>query len=165
MSKPADRSTTGVTPLEERISYRCSMISARIARFLAPMWESHYGLTVDSWRILAIVGRYGPLSAKDVATRTSTDAFHVSRAIERLSRKKLIKREVDPEDRRRARIQVTPAGRTVHEAVQRVLTAIENELLAGLGERERTILRQGLATLDERALALSASELTWKDFA
>jgi DNA-binding MarR family transcriptional regulator len=165
MSKPDERSTTAVTPLEQRISYRCSLISARIARFLSPMWESRYGLTVDSWRILAIIGRFGPLSAKDVATRTSTDAFHVSRAIERLTRKKLIKREVDPNDRRRARIQLTAAGQSVHVAVQRVLTRLENELLDGLGERERAALQHGLATLDERALALMASGLTWKDFA
>lgn len=129
------------------------------------MWESRYGLTVDSWRILAIIGRFGPVSAKEIATRTSNDAFHVSRAIERLTRKKLIKREVDPEDRRRARIELTAAGRSVHDAVEHILTAIENELLGGLSERERTILRRGLSTLDERALSLLASGLSWKDFA
>jgi DNA-binding MarR family transcriptional regulator len=43
------------------------MISARVARFLSPMWESRYGLSVDTWRILAVINRYGPVSAKEVA--------------------------------------------------------------------------------------------------
>lgn len=153
-----------VTPLESRLSYRCSMVSARIARFLAPMWESRHGLSVDTWRILAVIGRYGPVSAKEVATRSSNDAFHVSRAIERLARKRLIKRDVDPKDRRRARLELTPVGRAAHQAIGHALTRVENELLAGLKPKDQEVLRRALATVDERALALMASGLTWKDF-
>ena len=140
------------------------MISARIARFLAPMWESRFGISVDTWRILAVVGRYGPLSAKDVATRTSNDAFHVSRAIDRLVRRRLIRRNVDPHDRRRARIEITAAGRAAQRASERVLAGLENELLSGLGAPARKTLRASLSTLDERAAALMASGLTWRDF-
>lgn len=153
------------TPLEQRLSYRCTMISARIARFLAPMWQSRYGLSTDAWRIMAIVGRYGPISAKEVATRASSDAFHVSRAVERLARKKLVKRDVDPQDRRRAKLELSAAGRAAHQAVGNALTRLEDELLAGLSAKERDALHRALATVDERALALMASGLTWKDFA
>lgn len=153
------------TPLEQRLSYRCTMISARIARFLAPMWQSRYGLSTDAWRIMAIVGRYGPISAKEVATRASSDAFHVSRAVERLARKKLVKRDVDPQDRRRAKLELSAAGRAAHQAVGNALTRLEDELLASLSAKERDALHRALATVDERALALMASGLTWKDFA
>lgn len=141
------------------------MISARIARFLSPMWESRFGISVDTWRILAVVGRYGPLSAKEVAVRTSNDAFHVSRAIDRLARARLIRRSVDPHDRRRAHIEITAAGRAVQRASEKVLARLEGELVAGLGAAERETLRASLTTLDERAVALMASGLTWKDFA
>ena len=158
-------STPPAIPLEARLSYRCSMIGARIGRFLAPMWETRYGLNVNTWRILAIIGRYGPLSAKDIATRASSDAFHVSRAIELLVRRKFIRRDVDPQDRRRARIELSSSGRAAHYAIEQALTRLENELLSGLKDSDREVLRSGLATLDERALALMASDLTWKDFA
>lgn len=140
------------------------MISVRIARFLAPMWQDRYGLSTDAWRILAIVGRYGPISAKEVATRASSDAFHVSRAIERLARKKLIKRDVDPQDRRRAKLELSPADRAAHQAIGNALTRLENELLAGLTAKDRETLQRALACVDEQALALMASGLTWKDF-
>jgi DNA-binding MarR family transcriptional regulator len=140
------------------------MVSTRIARFLAPMWESRYGLTVQTWRIMAIIGRYGPISAKELATRGSSDAFHVSRAIEQLARKKLIKRDVDPRDRRRAKLELTASGRAAHQAIGKALTRLENELLQRLSVKDQQLLLRALATVDERALALMASGLTWKDF-
>lgn len=94
------------------------MISARVARFLSPMWESRYGLSVDTWRILAVINRYGPVSAKEVAARISNDAFHVSRAIDRLVRLDLISRNVDAEDRRRASLEVTKGGRAVCREIE-----------------------------------------------
>ncbi len=153
-----------VTPLEERLSYRCSLVSARIARFMAPMW-TRYGLSVDTWRIMAVIGRYGPVSAKEVAVRSSSDAFHVSRAIDRLARKRYIKRDVDPNDRRRAKLELSASGRTAHRAIGYALTRFETELLAGLTGQDQRLLRRSLATVDERALALTASGRTWKDFA
>lgn len=129
------------------------------------MWESRYGLNVDGWRILAIIGRYGPVSAKEVATRSSNDAFHVSRAIERLARKRLIRRNVDPRDRRRAQISLTAAGRAAHKEIEQALSRLEEELVAGLDGHQRRVLQKALAAVDERALALAASGLTWKDFA
>ena len=50
-------------------------MASRITRHLAPWWKSEFGLTVTSWRVMAVIGRYEPLSAMQVAERTSTDAF------------------------------------------------------------------------------------------
>ncbi len=153
-----------MTPLESRLSYRCSMITARIARFLSPMWHDRYGLSVESWRILAVIGRYEPISAKEVATRSSSDAYHISRSVERLVRNGLVARNVDRKDRRRIRLQLTPAGRSAHTTIVRALTNVESELLVGLAPKERDLLTKALAIIDERALALIASGLSWKDF-
>lgn len=158
------RTPTGIIPLEARLSYRCAMIATRIARFLAPMWESRYGLSADTWRAMAIIARYGPTSAKDVATRTSTDAFHVSRAVDRLVRKRLVKRNVDSRDRRRVRLELTPAGRRAHRDIEQTLSRIEEELLAGLDRQERQRMTSAFAMIEERALNLGASGLTWRDF-
>ena len=152
-------------PLELRIAYRSSMISTRIARFLAPMWASRYGISVDTWRILAIIARHGPISAKAVAAHASSDAFHVSRAIERLARKRLIRRDIDPDDRRRARLSLSSAGAAAHREGERILARLEAELLAGLSAAHALRLRRTLAAIDEQAIALAASGRTWRDFA
>lgn len=164
MPEGTQGSMAPLTPLEARLSYRCAIVSARIARFMAPMWDTH-GLNVDTWRILAVIGRYAPVSAKEVATRSSSDAFHVSRSIDHLARKRYIKRDVDPNDRRRAQLELTPSGRAAHRVIGHALTRFETELLARLSARDQDVLRRSLSIVDERALALTASGLTWKDFA
>jgi DNA-binding MarR family transcriptional regulator len=141
------------------------MISARVARFLSPMWESRYGLSVDTWRILAVINRYGPVSTKEVAARISNDAFHVSRAIDRLVRLDLISRNVDAEDRRRASLEVTKGGRAVCREIEAVLSSVERELLGGMSRSEITRFRQQLAMVDDRMVNMAESGLTWQDFA
>jgi DNA-binding MarR family transcriptional regulator len=111
-------------PLESRISYRCLSVAARITRHLAPRWKSEFGLTVISWRVMAVIGRFEPISAKQVAARTSTDAFFVGRAIEKLVEQGYVTKGVDLEDRRRLRLSLTTAGRKVHRQVESMISQV-----------------------------------------
>lgn len=156
---------TPYVPLEERLSYRCSLISTRITRFLAPMWEEQYGLTVITWRVMAVIGRYGPLSAKEVAAYTSTDAFFVSRAIEQLVGQKYVRRGADPRDRRRACLELTASGKAAHRKIETAINRLEAEFLAELSEPEREAMNAALAFLDQKTRELQEGEKTWKDFA
>lgn len=152
------------TPLEKRLTYRCLLIANRTSRFLAPMLET-YGLSVTTWRVVAVIGRYGPLSAKDAATHSSTDAFQISRAIDYLAKKKLIRRELDKHDKRRVRLLLTPSGQKVHDEISRVISSVEEQFLAGLASTKRELLLAALDDIEERGTALVSSSLTWKDFA
>ena len=152
------------TPLEERLTYRCLLIANRTSRFLAPMLESH-GLSVTTWRVVAVIGRYAPLSAKEAATRSSTDAFQISRAIDYLAKKKLIRRELDKNDKRRVQLVLTPSGHRLHDEISSAISSIEDELLAGLAQKSRELLLSALDDIEKRGQAMASSSLTWKDFA
>lgn len=154
---------TSHVPLEERLSYRCSLISSRITRFLAPMWEEQYGLTVITWRVMAVIGRYGPVSAKEVAAHTSTDAFFVSRAIEQLVGQKYVRREADPRDRRRAYLELTASGKAAHRKIEAAINRLEAQFLEELSESEREAINAALAFLDHKTRELQEGERTWKD--
>ncbi|HNR92947.1 MAG TPA: MarR family transcriptional regulator, partial [Dokdonella sp.] len=81
-----------IIPLEERFTYRFAVIANRMGSVLAPSHE-RYGLSVATWRVLAVIGRYQPLSAKELARRTSTDPFRVTRALILLDEKGLVSRQ------------------------------------------------------------------------
>jgi DNA-binding MarR family transcriptional regulator len=150
--------------LEQRLSYRCSLISTRITRFLAPMWEECYGLTVITWHVMAVIGRYGPLSAKEVAVHTSTDAFFVSRAVEQLVERGFVQRDVDPLDRRRASLQLTAEGKTVHRKIENSVNRLEAEFIAELDEPQQQALNAALDFLDQKTKDMQQSDRSWKDF-
>lgn len=142
-------------PLEDRISYRCLSVATRITRHLAPGWKSEFGLTVTSWRVMAVIGRYEPISATQVAERTSTDAFFVGRAIDKLAEQGYLQKGVDPEDRRRLRLSLTTAGRRVHRRVEDSINQVEADLLAGVSAESARVFFKTLETLEDRASRLT----------
>ena len=119
-----DAAAEPTVALEARLTYRCQMVATRVTRALAPMLQERHGLSVINWRVLAVIGRWAPVSAKDVVARTSTDPYFVSRAIDQLAQLGMVIREVDPDDRRRARLALTARGERVHQHVSAVITAM-----------------------------------------
>jgi DNA-binding MarR family transcriptional regulator len=139
-----------IIPLENWIGYRFSLISARLGEFVASMYTSRYDLTVPAWRSLAVIARYQPLTAKQLASRTSSDAFRVARAIDLLVRRGLIHRDVDKDDRRRVNLRLSAEGRKVYKAIEKFVVRVERELAAALDPREVAMLRQSLDKLDRQ---------------
>jgi len=144
------KSKQPVIPLEHWIGYRFSLIAARLGNYVAQMYVSRHDLTMPAWRSLAVIARYQPLTAKQLATLTSSDAFKVARAIELLVRRGLIRRDVDKEDRRRASLSLTAEGRKVYKDIEKFTIRIERELTARLDQRELATLREILGKLDQQ---------------
>lgn len=144
------KSKEATIPLEQWIGYRFGLVAARLGNYVAQMYASRHDLTIPAWRSLAVIARYQPLTAKRLATLTSSDAFKVARAIELLVRRGLIRRDVDKEDRRRASLSLTAEGRKVYKDIEKFTVRVERELIAGLDESERTILRRSLDKLDHQ---------------
>lgn len=137
-------------PLEHWIGYRFSLISARLGNYVTQMYASRHDLTMPAWRSLAVIARYQPLTAKQLAMLTSSDAFKVARAIELLVRRGLIRRDVDKADRRRASLRLTARGRKIYRDIEKFVVRIERELTATLDPRELVTLRQCLDKIDQQ---------------
>jgi DNA-binding MarR family transcriptional regulator len=144
-------------PLENRISYRCLSVAARITRQLSPRWKAEFGLTVIGWRVMAVIGRFEPISATQLAARSSTDAFFVARAVDKLVEQGYVRKGVDLEDRRRLRLSLTPAGKKVHRKVEDMINQLEAELLAGIPAAEAAIFFRVMSVLEDRAAGLSVA--------
>jgi DNA-binding MarR family transcriptional regulator len=136
-----------IIPLEERFTYRFAVIANRMGSALAPSHE-RYGLSVAAWRVLAVIGRYQPLSAKELARRTSTDPFRVTRALILLDEKGLVSRQADSQDRRRVSLRLTAFGKKVHDEIATALSAMEQSSLNALSARERAMLFRLIDKLD-----------------
>jgi len=150
-------------PLEQWIGYRFSLISARLGNYIAQMYTSRHDLTMPAWRSLAVIARFQPLTAKELAMLTSSDAFKVARAIELLVRRGLIRRDVDEEDRRRASLSVTAKGHKIYKDIEKFSTRVERELAAALDQTELAVLREVLDKLD-RQLENRIRPHAWEEF-
>jgi len=146
---PADAGDSLI--LERFLPYRLSVLMLRISNAIARSYERRFDLSVPEWRVMAVLGRFGPLSAMGVGEKTQMDKVRVSRAVARLVSAGRVSRRIDPADRRRAVLALTAAGRAIHRQIVPHAERVEARLLAGLTEDERVTLDRLIDKLEARA--------------
>jgi DNA-binding MarR family transcriptional regulator len=147
------RPPDGVTEpldLERFLPFRLSVLANRVTRAVARVYSRRFQLSAPEWRTMAVLGRFGPMTANSVVERTAMDKVRVSRAVARLLARHRVSRRTDPDDRRRAILDLTPEGRMVYGKVVPMVLAVESELLLDLDPAERTVLETMVRKLELR---------------
>jgi DNA-binding MarR family transcriptional regulator len=144
--------------LETFLPYRLSVLANRVSRALAEVYEARFGITPSEWRLIAILARFGPMSANGVCDRSAMDKVQVSRAVARAGAAGLVARRIDHEDRRRSVLSLTGQGRTVHDRIVPLAREVEARLLDGLDAGERALLSALIDRLGRRAADLGGGD-------
>jgi DNA-binding MarR family transcriptional regulator len=144
--------------LERFFPYRLSVLSNTVTRALAKLYESEHDLTIAEWRLLAILARFGPISANGVCERSAMDKVRVSRAVSRAVSRGLVDRGVDRSDRRRSALTLTPRGRAIHDRIVPLARDREAQILSTLSKEEGDGLLDALSRLQEAAAAFDAGQ-------
>lgn len=144
--------------LETFLPYRLSVLANRVSRALAEVYEARFGITPSEWRLIAILARFGPMSANGVCDRSAMDKVQVSRAVARAGAAGLVDRRIDHEDRRRSVLSLTGQGRTVHDRIVPLAREVEARLLDGLDAGERALLSALIDRLGRRAADLGGGD-------
>ncbi|AXL91825.1 MarR family transcriptional regulator [Streptomyces sp. CB09001] len=97
--------------------------------------------------VLAALEEYGALSQAEIGRRLGLDRNDVNGVLNRLESHHQVGRQVDPADRRRNVVSLTPAGRAYLEELQQHTDAVQDTLLAGLSAEERQQLHYLLTKL------------------
>jgi DNA-binding MarR family transcriptional regulator len=147
----------GIFRLERFLPYRLSVLTNTMSRAFARSYGRRFGLTIPEWRAMAVLGRFEPLSANEVAARTAMDKVRVSRAITRLKATGLVERSTDTDDRRRSALRLSRAGRRMHDAIVPLARALELRLVSDLSAAEIALLDRLIDKLMERARAMDAA--------
>ena len=65
--------------IERFLPFRLSVLSNRLTRAVARVYTRRFRLSAPEWRTMAVLGRYGAMSANSVVDRTAMDKVRVSR--------------------------------------------------------------------------------------
>lgn len=142
--------------LEDFLPYRLAILSHTVSSLIARVYDKRFGLTIPEWRVIAIVGRFPGLSAVEVAERTMLDKVAVSRAVTKLIKAGRLDREFADADRRRSILNLSEAGRKVHDEIAPLALAMEDDLLHGLDEEQIATLNAVIERLLVRARLISS---------
>lgn len=102
MSQEIDRESFGFVATD-----LAKLIRTEFDRLIA---QSRLGVTPGEARLLAHASRAGPLRQNVLAERMGVEAMTVTGFLDRLEAKQLIRRTVDPVDRRAKLVEVTPTA-------------------------------------------------------
>lgn len=118
----------------------------RLARHLDLARRSAFAASgLESWEfdVLSALRRSGPpyqLSPGRLLRETLVTSGTMTNRIDRLAARELVERQPDPQDRRGVQVRLTERGRSAVDAALDALLVREQELLAGLSERDASRL-------------------------
>lgn len=141
--------------LDQLLNYRLARLLASSSAPGIRMFEGRYGVSRREWRLVGLVAVYGTMSPSDLAERAHLDRPRVSRVLTGLVRRGLLARVGLPNDRRRARVEITPEGRQLYEEVFPQLVSQQGHLLAALTPEQLAAFDRALAVLTTLAESLA----------
>ncbi|APA99073.1 MarR family winged helix-turn-helix transcriptional regulator [Nocardia seriolae] len=126
----SDRTPDRIT---NRPTWLVSRAFAQSSALLAAGFDEHGdGLRGYHYRLLAALEQWGPASQADLGRNTGIDRSDVTAALTELETRDLVERRVDPENKRRKIVTITPAGIREVAALDSIVDQAQNRLLAPL---------------------------------
>jgi len=136
------------------LPYRLAVLTHAVSQSIAMIYSRRFDISIQEWRIIANLGERQPLSAKEIGEHVDLDKVQMSRALGRLTDKRLVLRSIDSRDKRRASLRLSARGRALYEQIVPIALQREKQLLSVLNEEERRQLQQILDKLERKAALL-----------
>jgi DNA-binding MarR family transcriptional regulator len=133
---------------------RLRIALARIAR-LVDRQVSGDGMTRTQLSVLGTIARLGPVGISELADIEGLNPTMLSRVLGKLEGDGLVSRAASVEDRRAARVQVTPVGRSLHQRLRRQRSQLFAERLTGMPAEQVDRLLAALPALETLAEQLN----------
>ena len=111
------------------------------------VYKERYGMLRTEWRVLFHLGLHGQMTASEIGDSARMHKTKISRAVQRLSERRFVKRRRDATDRRVEHLSLTPLGLEAYDTLRRVAEDHEARLLKGLSGDEEAVLRRALMKL------------------
>lgn len=97
---------------------------------------SSFGLTPEQFSVLSELSKTNGVSQKRLAELTERDQTTVGKILDKLIKKELVSRSVDPSDRRAVQLNITSKGLDLHTQIWPELEILENRVYEGLKDTE-----------------------------
>lgn len=149
---------TGDFDLQEFLPYLLNQAAEATSRGFQAAYRDRYGFTRTQWRVLANLGKFGAMTARDICAISHIEKTKVSRAVAALEQAGMLARAPSPSDRRAELLSLTDRGRAVFADLGRLALAFDRQLRTMLGEGDARQLVALLRRLAEAAPPGEAEE-------
>jgi MarR family transcriptional regulator for hemolysin len=116
------------------------------------------GGSLGIWIVLNAISDEGFVSHRILASHAHVDGATITYHVDRAEKLGLVRREVDPDDRRVKRLHLTPEGERLAKDLWTEAKAFESQVLAGISDQEQARLRRTLAKVRANLEATRSAE-------
>jgi MarR family transcriptional regulator for hemolysin len=113
--------------------------------------EKGFNITIDQWLILKVLMDHPGIMQQEVAEMVFKDNASITRIIEILEKSKYLKKKVNPNDRRKSILKITPSGEKVIQDVQKIVNENREMALIGISEKDLEITSKVLNQIIENS--------------
>jgi len=137
--------------IQDMFLYRINQLRAKGGGVVLRYCEGEFGITRREWVILAILSTEEVINSSALASRAELTPPATSKAVSSLLTKGLLERNVDPQNRRVARINISTSGKDVYEQILPIVISINKYLLESISKDEIELLDSILERMQKQA--------------
>lgn len=146
----AEQNTDPDFDLETFLPYLLNQAAEMTSRSFQAVYRDLHGMTRTQWRVMANLGKFGSMTARDICAISHIEKTKVSRAVTALESDGFLVRTPSEDDRRAEFLSLTPSGLDVYRSLGQRAREYDAELRAELGETTSADLTKMLKKLIKR---------------
>ena len=136
--------------LQDVLFYSLESASKAYRRFAqARLHAAGVDITIDQWLVLKTIHESDDVTLQQVGAAVFKDFASVTRIVQLLERKRLLRRKPHPNDGRRSELALTSSGESVIRTVEPIALANRRQALDGIDAGEIARLRAVLKRITE----------------
>lgn len=121
--------------IDESLGFIINRTNQKLSNYLTRKFKP-YDITPEQWGVLNRLWEKDGISQKEISVITIKDQTTLTRILDKLETKGLIKRQTSPDDRRSFLIFLTDAGRSIEDILVPIAYEALDDALQGLSEEE-----------------------------
>lgn len=146
------------TDLTNLVSFRLRLLTNMYTKASASAYERNFGLTLNEWRVIALLSAADSLSISRLAAQAQFDRGLTTRIIAALIERDLITKKANPVDGRGGIVSLSRQGKNLVNDVAPLAHERNQDLLACLTKQEKMLFERILDKLTHQARAILNDE-------
>jgi DNA-binding MarR family transcriptional regulator len=129
------------------LPYLLNQAAEATSRSFQQVYRARHGLTRTQWRVMAHLGRFGAMTARDICRLSHVEKTKVSRAVAALQVRGWLRRDPAPHDGRAEMLSLTETGQAVFADLGLAAQDHDTQLRQTLGATQVATLETALRAL------------------
>lgn len=139
--------TNSAFDLQDFLPYLLNQAAEAASHGFQDIYRDSYAMTRTQWRVMANLGKFGAMTARDICAISHIEKTKVSRAVASLEREGMLSRSPSEQDRRAEILSLTPRGREVFADLGQRAVDYDRALRKELGAKASIDLNRALLAI------------------